>query len=47
VPDQKLPVTFMMRARVTTTDLVFTPAKLDFGPCIMGEATGAFVLVVP
>eukprot|EP00983_Pelagomonas_calceolata_P128735 1161540-Pelagomonas_calceolata.AAC.15 len=39
VPDQKLPVTFTLLARVTTTDLIFTPAKLDFGPCVVGEAT--------
>lgn len=42
VPDQKLPVTFTLRARVTTTDLEFVPAKLDFGPCVMGEATGTY-----
>jgi hypothetical protein len=42
VPDQKLPVTFSLRAHVTTTDLVFIPSKLDFGPCAMGEATGKY-----
>eukprot|EP00798_Chlamydomonas_sp_ICE-L_P001974 gene1974-33391_t len=40
VPDQKLPVNFTLRAQVTTTDLVFDPPQLDFGPAIMNESTG-------
>lgn len=31
IPDQKLPVTFTLRAHVTTTDLLFSPPTLDFG----------------
>ncbi|KAF5843498.1 hypothetical protein DUNSADRAFT_14414, partial [Dunaliella salina] len=45
VPDQKLPVTFTLLARVTTTDLILTPAKLDFGPCVVGEATGVVIRI--
>ena len=40
VPDQKLPVCFSLRAHVTTTDLLFSPPKLSFGPCVMAEDTG-------
>jgi hypothetical protein len=40
VPDQRLPVSFTLRAHVTTTDLLFSPPQLDFGPCVMAEDTG-------
>ncbi len=45
VPDQKLPVLFSVRAHVTTTDLVFAPPALDFGPCVMAEDTGVVLRV--
>jgi hypothetical protein len=45
VPDQKLPVGFTVRAHVTTTDLVFSPPQLDFGPCVMAEDTGVLLQV--
>jgi hypothetical protein len=39
VPDQLLPVTFLLRAQVTSSDLVFEPPSLDFGSCVMNENT--------
>lgn len=39
VPDQQLPVTFLLRAQVTSSDLIFEPPSLDFGSCIMNENT--------
>ena len=39
VPDQLLPVTFVLRAQVTSSDLVFEPPSLDFGSCVMNENT--------
>lgn len=45
VPDQKLPVRFLLRAHVTTTDLIFSPPSLDFGNCMLAEDTGRVLRV--
>ncbi|GAX76218.1 hypothetical protein CEUSTIGMA_g3662.t1 [Chlamydomonas eustigma] len=39
VPDQRLPVSFTLRAQVTTTDLIFDPPRLEFGQCVVNEDT--------
>ena len=45
VPDQRLPVSFTLRAQVTTTDLIFDPPRLDFGPCVVNEDTAVTLRV--
>lgn len=45
VPDQRLPVNFVIRAQLTSTDLLFDPPSLDFGDCVMSEQTGLRLLV--
>ncbi len=45
VPDQKLPVSFTVCAHVTTTDLIFSPRELNFGPCVLAEDTGVVLRV--
>lgn len=37
-PDQVLPVPFVLRARITTPEIVLAPETFDFGPCLIGQA---------
>ena len=39
VPDQTLPVIFRLRARLTSSDVVFDPPSIDFGPCFTGQSS--------
>jgi hypothetical protein len=40
VPNQKLPVSFMIRMQLTSAALTFDPPSLDFGACVLGERAG-------
>ena len=39
-PAQPTPVGFVLRARLTSSDLIFEPEVLDFGRCVAGMPTG-------
>lgn len=36
-PDQVLPVEFELVAKLTTSDIVWEPQSLDFGPCFTAQ----------
>ena len=38
VPDQTLPVIFRLRAQLTSSDVVFDPPSIDFGPCFTEQS---------
>lgn len=41
IAGQSKPATFTLRAQLTTSQVSIEPPQLEFGPCMMGEHTGA------
>jgi hypothetical protein len=38
VPDQTLPVIFRLKAKLSTSDILFKPSSIDFGPCFTEQS---------